>query len=356
MKIKDITVRRVELDLTRPYTIAYKTVTDVEICFVEVKTESGLIGMGASNPSKQVVGETMDDCMAALSGNNLDRFIGRDIRELASLCEELHTIFPKNPGAKAALDIAFHDVFSQYLGVPLVKYLGQQLHSLATSITIGIKGVDETAEEAQEYLERGFKIIKVKLGHSLDEDLERLKKLRQDFGKRLGIRVDANQGYSMEELTRFYHETRSFDLELVEQPLPASQVDEMKSLPWEIRQIIAADEALVRAEDGWLLANHPKACGIFNIKLMKCGGIFQARRIANTARLAGIDLMWGCNDESIISIAAGLHIAFACPHTRFIDLDGSLDLAEDLVSGGFTIRDGRMYLTDQPGLGVKRRD
>ncbi|MDX2248935.1 MAG: dipeptide epimerase [Bacteroidia bacterium] len=356
MKIKDISVQRVGLDLTRPYTIAYKTVSAVEICFVEVKTDTGLIGLGASNPSKQVVGETMDDCIAALNGNHLERFIGRDIRELSLVCEELHTLFPRNPGAKAALDIAFHDVFAQYLGIPLVKYLGQHLYSLPTSITIGIKGVAETVEEAQEYFDRGFKIIKVKLGLSLDEDLERLHKLRETFGSRMGIRVDANQGYSMEELTRFYHETRSFDLELVEQPLPASQVEEMKSLPREIRQLIAADESLVHAEDAWRLANAPKACGIFNIKLMKCGGIFQAQRIAHTARMAGIDLMWGCNDESIVSIAAGLHIAFSCPHTRYIDLDGSLDLAEDLAEGGFTIRDGLMYLTDQPGLGVKRRD
>ncbi|MEZ4828341.1 MAG: dipeptide epimerase [Bacteroidia bacterium] len=356
MKIKDIKVKRVGLDLTRPYTIAYKTVKDVEICFVEVETASGLVGMGASNPSKQVVGETMDDCIAALSEENLSRFIGRDIRELFLLCEELHTLFPQNPGAKAALDIAFHDLFAQHLGVPLVKFLGQHLISLPTSITIGIKGVEETAEEAREYVDRGFKIVKVKLGHSIDEDIERLFRLRKDFGRSLGIRVDANQGYSVQELTRFYHETRGLDLELVEQPLPATRIEEMKVLPQEIRNTIAADESLVKAEDGWRLANHPAACGIFNIKLMKCGGIFQARRIANTARLAGMDLMWGCNDESIVSIAAGLHVAFAHPHTKYIDLDGSLDLAEDLVSGGFVIKDGIMSLTDAPGLGVRRKD
>ena len=92
--------------------------------------------------------------------------------------------------------------------------------------------------------------------------------------------------------------------------------------------------------------------GIFNIKLMKCGGITGAFEIANIAKPAGIHLFWGCNDESIISITAALHAAFACPHTKYIDLDGSLDLAEDVVTGGFSIKDGYMYVNDEPGLGL----
>lgn len=354
MKIKEIRVSRIPLDLTRPYTIAYKTVSAVEICHVEVETTDGRLGMGASNPSKQVVGESMDDCIAALNENNLDRFIGQDIRNLRFLCEELHDLYPRNPGAKAALDIAFHDLFGQYLGIPLCQYLGQRIKSLPTSITIGIKGVEETAEEAQEYLDRGFKILKVKLGRSLEEDLERLRKLRSDCGFGIGIRVDANQGYSPEELKYFYDKTRGMNLELVEQPMPAGQVDDMKALPWEIRETLAADESLVTAHDAFRLAQNPVASGIFNIKLMKCGGIYQALRIAEVARLAGIDLMWGCNDESIISIAAGLHAAFACAHTRYIDLDGSLDLEKNLVRGGFVLENGVMSLTDAPGLGVAR--
>ena len=85
---------------------------------------------------------------------------------------------------------------------------------------------------------------------------------------------------------------------------------------------------------------------------MKCGGIKSAMDIAGIAKPANIDLFWGCNDESIVSITAALHAAFACPHTKYIDLDGSLDLAEDVVTGGFTIKDGYMYLSNEAGLGV----
>ncbi|MEQ8809085.1 MAG: enolase C-terminal domain-like protein, partial [Imperialibacter sp.] len=133
-----------------------------------------------------------------------------------------------------------------------------------------------------------------------------------------------------------------------------SAIAEYRKFPDYVKNLVAADESLVGPADAFSLANNPKAAGIYNIKLMKCGGIQPAREIATIARQAGIDLMWGCNDESIISIAAGLHVACSCPHTKYIDLDGSLDLAKDVVSGGFTIKDGMMSLTDQPGLGVKK--
>ena len=86
---------------------------------------------------------------------------------------------------------------------------------------------------------------------------------------------------------------------------------------------------------------------------MKCGGITSGRKIANIALLNGIDLMWGCNDESIISISAALNTALSFTNTKYLDLDGSLDLAKDLVSGGFTIKDGVMNTVNKPGLGVE---
>jgi L-alanine-DL-glutamate epimerase-like enolase superfamily enzyme len=103
------------------------------------------------------------------------------------------------------------------------------------------------------------------------------------------------------------------------------------------------------------LATPSRACGFFNIKLMKCGGITPALKIAGTAAGNNIGLMWGCNDESIISITAALHTAFACGHTKFIDLDGSLDLARDVVKGGFILKDGIMSVSDKPGLGLERQ-
>lgn len=353
MKITSIRVEKENLELTRPYSIAYKTVSAVENVIVRVEGENGMTGIGAANPSKLVVGEDVHETEQLLNEQALNQFVGKDIREIHLLCERLHELFPGKPGAKCALDIAFYDLFTQYLGVPLASYLGQAHTELPTSITIGIKTLEETMEEAEEYVGRGFSYLKVKIGGNLEEDLERLTKLREKYGTSIHIRVDANQGYSVEEFTTFYHRSTKLDLELVEQPLPRDKTAHMGDFSPEIRKVIAGDESLVNVEDALFLARGETLCGIFNIKLMKCGGVYQAKRIAEIGRNHGISLMWGCNDESIISISAALHAAFSCPHTRYLDLDGSLDLAKDVVAGGFVMQDGVMSLSGGTGLGVK---
>jgi len=213
--------------------------------------------------------------------------------------------------------------------------------------------VTETLKEAGEYGKKGFTVLKVKLGKDLDEDIERVVKLREKFGKRFTIRIDANQGYSVEQTKLFYNKTLPLDIELIEQPLPAAAVADLKSLPKELKAKVAADESLLSLSDAMVLVQPPRAAGIFNIKLMKCGGISQALKIADVGLASGIDLFWGCNDESIISITAALHAAFACSNTKYIDLDGSLDLANDIVSGGFILKNGVMSCSEKPGLGVE---
>ena len=354
MKITAIRVRKEDLDLTRPYSIAYKTVTAVSNCIVEIETDTGNIGFGAANPSKDVVGVDVDDTVAALNEENTEWLLGKDMREMQQLVYEVQQQFAKQPGACAALDIALHDLFAQHLDIPLVKFLGQKHIALPTSITIGIKSVEETLQEAEEYIGRGFKILKVKLGQSKEEDVERLKKLREQVGKDVIIRVDANQGYTMLQLEDFYYATVGPNPELIEQPLTANAVDDYRRLPTEIKKIVALDETLLTPQDAYQLTSPPRTAGIFNIKLMKCGGIGHAREIANIAKNARVDLMWGCNDESRISITAALHVALASSNTKYLDLDGSLDLARDVVTGGFELNNGMMSLTDLPGLGVKR--
>ena len=247
--------------------------------------------------------------------------------------------------------MALHDLFTKHLGVPLVNYLGRAHQSLPTSITIGIKSVEESIEEADEYVGRGFKILKLKTGKSLEEDIERCLKIRAHVGPSIKIRIDANQGYTPKELETFVGKTRHMNYEFLEQPLKGTEYSDMLKVSEEIRKECAADESLHFPEDALNMAADPQPFGVYNIKLMKCGGIYQACRIADIADIAKIDLMWGCMDESIVSIAAALHAALASPATKYIDLDGSLDLAKDIVDAGFQLKDGYMTTTDNPGIG-----
>ncbi len=354
MKIKSVKTWKADLVNTKPYTIAFKTVDEVLNAFVEVTLDNGTTGIGAGNPSEYVTGEYLDSAMEVLQEKNLQYLVGRDITEINQLIFETYQKFPKNPAATAAIDIALYDAFTKFLNVPLVKFLGQKIKTLPTSNTIGIKNVEETLKEAEEYGQRGFKVLKVKLGIDLNEDIERVVKLREKFGKKFVIRIDANQGYDTAKTIEFYNKTKHLDVELIEQPLPAKNIAELKQLPEEIRKVVAADESLLSPKDALELVKPPRAAGIFNIKIMKCGGIANALKIADIGYQEGIELFWGCNDESIVSITAALHTAFACANTKYIDLDGSLDLGKDIVKGGFILKDGMMSCSDRPGLGVER--
>lgn len=353
MKIRSVSSRSETFALTRPYTIAFRRTDSVENVILAVETASGRVGLGAAAPSWDVTGETEQACRAALAPEALSWLVGRDIREAARLCSEARDRMPGTPAARAAVDMALHDLLAQLRELPLVEMLGRAHESLPTSITIGIKPLEETLAEAAEYLGRGFRFLKVKTGESLEEDLGRLAKLREKVGRGIAIRVDANQGYSPEEVARFFRETASLDLELLEQPVKAAEFVAVRKLPEQIRNRIAADESLLDEKDALALAAPPRACGIFNIKLMKCGGIRPALSIAAIADAARIELMWGCMDESVISIAAALHAALASPATRYLDLDGSLDLARDVAVGGFVLENGWMRTTGEPGLGVR---
>lgn len=341
------------IKLTRPYTIAYKTIDSVENIFVQLETDTGQIGVGVASPSYQVTGESFDDTRAAL-GLHLEALtLHQNIQAFGTLIRKTHETLSTTPAACAAVDIALHDLFCKSIQVSVAQFLGQYHKALPTSITIGIKSIEASIEEAKEYLERNFKIIKLKIGKSLEEDVEVISKIHEVVKDKMLIRVDANQGYAVNDLIKFVHQTEHIGVELIEQPFQVANDPQLLKVPTDIRKILAADESLVNVQDAFRLAHAPLHYGIYNIKLMKCGGIHSGRQIADIAQLAGIDLMWGCNDESCVSIAAGLHAAFASPNTKYIDLDGSLDLGKDPFSGGFVIENGMMRLGSGVGLGIQ---
>jgi len=352
VKIARVESTRERIALSRPYEIASTSTSHVELFVVRVVPERGPIGLGCAAPADYVTGETAAACAEALADDRLtDLLAGRDLRQRGGLCRAVEAAMFDTPAARAAVDTAVWDAFALMLDLPLVDYLGRCHDFLPTSITIGIKGIDETAAEAREYLDRGFCVLKVKLGHSIEEDLARLHKLREEVGPNIRVRVDANEGYTLPETRRLFDAAAKLDLELIEQPVPRDSVEELLDLTPAQREQIALDESLITDDDALEQMMQPLA-GLWVLKLMKCGGVTAALRQATLARAASRHLMWGCMDESVISIAAALHAAYACPATRYLDLDGSFDLSRDPAAGGFSLQGGQLVLTDAPGLGV----
>ncbi|MBP6238863.1 MAG: dipeptide epimerase [Saprospiraceae bacterium] len=353
MKIVSFEATLQKFPLTKPYTIAYKTIFDTDIVLFELRLANGITGFGASNPFPEVVGETPQNTLENLQSDALQFLIGKDINDFQQLITAITRLFPELPGTQAAIDIALHDAFGKYKNISVLNIYSQKIKPLPTSITIGIKDVSEMINEAKQYYDQGFRILKIKTGIHIDEDIERVTKISETFGSKMSIRVDANQGYDLFTLQRFINETKKLDIELIEQPLPVAMDDELNKLNESEKSILVADESLINIHSAFKLAERPKPYGVFNIKLMKCGGICGARQISEIAQKSGISLFWGCNDENIVSISAALHAAYSCENTKYLDLDGSLDIKDPFFEGGFTIKSGYMYPNELPGLGIK---
>ncbi len=264
--------------------------------------------------------------------------------------ESLKVSLPHNPSARAMVDMALYDLIAQKAGVPLYKLLGGYRTKIATSITIGIMPLQMTLDYAKEHLERGFKILKIKGGKTVEEDIEKIIRIRESAGTHIKIRFDANQGYSLEDSIRFMKETADADVELLEQPTHRDDLELLKKVTQKASIPVMADESLLSLSDVFQLSKQSSS-DLINIKLMKTGGIMEAMHINSVARAAGIKAMVGCMDESALGIAAALHFTLSRPNVEYADLDGHLDLVDDPFDGMLKIEDGIIYPPEASGLG-----
>ncbi len=352
MRIAGIRTRTVRVPLTRPYSIAGGSWDQAEFVVVEIEASNGMVGFGHASPAVEVTGEDLAACEHALDPRKLAWVTELDARDPRGAAAIIERRIP-GPAARAAIDGALFDLDGRIAGVPVVARLGRVHDTFPTSITIGVKDTAATVAEASEYLTRGFRALKVKTGVDVDDDIRRLTELRRTFGPHFLLRVDANQGWGPSAMETFLPHMDPLAVEILEQPCAPADDDRLRALPASIRRRIIADESVHDIRDLERLAGPHSPFGGINVKLMKCGGIAPALRLAKKAGDLGLSVMWGCMDESVAGIAAALHAALASPATRYLDLDGSLDLGEDPFIGGFDLRDGCLHPLATPGLGIR---
>lgn len=350
MKITSLGAWPVSMKLSEPYSIAYETIKETTNIFVRIETDRGISGYGCAAPDVQITGETPDSVLKVLNNVVFPNIKGSDPLRLAMIIERLASLLESQSSALASVDMALHDILGKFCDLPLWKLLGGFRDRIKTSVTIGILPEKETVARACEWVAQGFKCLKIKGGIDVDSDIIRIIKVREAVGKDIELRFDANQGFSVEQALRFFDETRSVGLELIEQPTPRGQPDLLGRVTSSIKIPIMADESLMTLRDAFRLARRDLV-DMVNVKLMKVGGISIASQINSVARSAGLEVMVGCMDEAALSIAAGLHFALARPNVAYADLDGHLDLLDDPTQGAVILRNGTLFPTDKPGLG-----
>lgn len=348
MRIDRLEFRTIEIPRREAFAIARGTSTTATNTFVRVEADR-LEGWGAAAPSS-VTDETPETVEVALGGfaSGLREVRFERPRELA---DEMDRILPGNPSAKAAVDLAFHDLLATEAGAPLHRFLGSTRDRIVTDRTVGILETDAAVERAREYVAQGFRALKVKVGTDAAKDRDRIAAIREAVGRDVALRVDGNEGFDREAARAIARVCADLGVEFLEQPLRRTDLEGMQDLTAAARIPIMADEMVVTSKDAMTVRWGACASAV-NLKLMKHGGFVRAADVDTVCESAGFPTMVGCNSESVVSIAAGLHFALSRKNVRWVDLDSHFNLTRD-VAEPLRFEDGRLIAPTGPGLGLK---
>lgn len=320
----------------------------VRVLFVKLTAENGVFGLGTATPGAGL--EVHTECLAGLeSARWLERADPLDVHVLSRRIED---DLADTPAARAAIDVALHDLWSRLMEAPLTDLLGRAHDGLASTHTLRASDAEALVLEARTFAARGARAFKFACRGVLEDDVTRLARLRRELGPAALLAADARAGYELAEVPVFLERTRELGLEYVEQPVTRAHADGLRKLPVELRTHLAADGSLRDEDDARALLRDPRPFGVWKLSLAKCGGLAPALRIAALARREGIRIAWSSSDESVAGIAAALHAACATSATRWADFDASLDARTDPARGGFSLTDGVLRTLPAAGLGV----
>ncbi|MEV0924944.1 enolase C-terminal domain-like protein [Streptomyces spongiicola] len=355
MKIASFHTRVVRAPYRRPFAISSGTSPELVSLLVEVRTADGASGFGEASPMTPYTGETLAGLRAALTEHAAPALIGRDPRDLAGAHTAMDAAIRGQHLAKAALDLALHDLAARAAGWPVHFLLGGAVMSrVPTTWVVGLGGVEESAEEAARYAGCGFSHIKLKGGEDPDRDVELVAAVRKSVPDAVALSLDANEGYAPGSALRTVARLCDAGLDLVEQPLPRWDLAGLAALRAQGGARVMADESLQSLHDALEIVRRG-AADVLNIKILKVGGLHRARQIAAVAEAAGLAVKIGTMPELGVATLAAAHLSAALPHATVPpDLVGPLLVEQEpLAPETFAATDGtgHVQLPDLPGLG-----
>lgn len=353
MKIKDIQVGKIQIPLKKPFKTSLRTVTVAEEVIIKIITEEGAIGFGSAPPTAVITGDIEESIAGAIKSVIKPKLIGLNIEDFEHIMNVLNNSMIRNSSAKAAVDIALYDLFCKLYNIPLYRLLGGYRKTIDTDITISVNSPEEMVRDSIQAVEEGYRHLKVKVGTNEALDIERVKAIREAVGSDIKIRVDANQGWKPKEAVRIIrrYEDMNLNIELVEQPVIAWDIEGLKFVTDNVETDILADEAVFSPREAIKIINM-KAADLINIKLMKCGGIYNALKICSIAEAMEVECMVGCMMESKVGITAAASFSAAKKNVTKYDLDTVLLMAQDPIIGGAGFCGNSILLSDAAGLGI----
>jgi L-alanine-DL-glutamate epimerase-like enolase superfamily enzyme len=326
------------LTLAETFTIARGSTDAEQVVWAEI-SHGGHVGRGEGAPDDRY-GESVEAARSFIDSSG--EVLGREPLALEAIEARLRARGGSVVGC-CAVECALHDLAGKLMGQPTWRVLGLADRTPETSYTIGIDSIEGTADRAARAAAAGYRRLKVKLGGA--GDLERLEAIRGVCD--LPLRVDANEGWDVAEARELLPALVALGVELIEQPFPAGERDAFREL-----RAVGAGIPLVVDEGCHTLADVADVASYadgVNLKLAKTGGIREAVRMVHAARALGLVVMLGCMIESSLGISAAGQFASLCD---FVDLDGHLLISDDPCEG-LGLEDGRIVLSQRPGLGVE---
>lgn len=351
MTIKRITVYGVRLPLKRPFKIAYDSYEYIDSLVVSIESTQGDIGWGEAVVDQHVSGETWQSARSIITQELAPLLIGKPADQISAFHQTAEARIRHNPSAKAALDIALHDLLARQCQLPLYALLGGRCHArLELPCVISMLSPDEMAHQASEACRQGHRSIKIKLGDMPDADIERIARVREALSPGVALRVDANQGWSAKQALHVIRGSESYAVDWYEQPVFIENLDALARITRATDAVIMADEPIHGLRD-MLSVIHLNAADMVNIKLMKSAGLHAARAMAEVGMAANIPCQIGSMVESSIATLAGAHLAIAHPNIIANDLVGPAMISSDVAEmpGDAT----HIALDDAPGIGIK---
>lgn len=352
MHIKRVVLYQVPVRLKEPFIISLGSFDFANNVVVTLHTDTGLTGFGECSPFRSINGESMETCMVV--GKELAQsLIGKDPENIESCSSLMDQAYYGNNSIKSAFDIALYDLAAQNAGLPLYAYLGgDKKKTMITDYTVSLDEKNKMVSDALKIVANGFQVIKVKLGESLEKDIERIRLIRAAVGNEIPLRIDANQGWDTQTAIAALKAMEPFNIQHCEEPIPRWNFMELPVVRSESPIPIMADESCCDHHDAKRLIDL-HACDMLNIKLGKSGGFYKALKMVKLAGKAGIKIQIGGFLESRLGFTAAAHLALTSDQIIYCDFDTPLMFVEDPVSGGISYSNrGVVTVPETIGLGA----